>query len=1033
MKMEENWRTLGSHSDLIFNAMRDNITNAYGAIANNAKSSAEERLRAEQSMHDKIAVLNEQQFGKQVSIIDQIKSNWMGLSAIVYAFKQAFDWISTPFVEGFKAVETYNQSVASMAALVVTFTEKQKGAGLSDQWQEALKYSSAIVPVLENIAARTLLSGQQTTALANAFARSGVFLRENNAAQVEGFTRISNALPLMTQGQEIMRQINTEIRSVMTGANEQTSMMLTTLKSIDPQIESHLKTWREQGTVLENIGNLLVGFGPATALLENQWQAVKSTLDTTVTQILRGGMQFAYGEIINSIKQADVYLKDQKDLISGAMAVAWSAVSNAVGTVMGVLSGFGPILKDAGTAVGVIAYGWGGVLAVLKPVGEFLGTSISLTYELVKMIENAVVAGGALATGQLDVARVAWDEAKKNYSAVEVLSQKNRDILTDNIADSIAKYGLQTQAALDGAKKSYDGSAAFTAKKITDIGKAAAEIKKIEEKSAKELEESWAKYWADQDKQAADAQEYVGKEILKRLENEQKLTDQTAKELEKSWAIYRKNQADEEAMLWGVIGKTKLKAIEDDAKLSGQRIKAERDMYKDIRGYSTENYESALALIASQKAAYEKLKVDSVALDAWERNEKEKAFIAMGKSGDDFFNGISAGYLEMQRNAMTWGKAGYEIFNSFATNSYKTVSDVLFDGMTGQAKSFEEYWKSFSESLLRTLTDIIGKMIVQWGLYQAAAAIRLNTGAGTSFQNPFETGTGSGSGSGGIVSQGISLAGIASKGYTALSNWLGGGSSALATGEGAIESYGAAQAAADIAAYDAAATAAGEATIMSSSTAAGGSAAGGATAGASSAMAAAAPAAAAAIAAIVAAGFYDYYFGDSKPDFGTASSVEQQIADAKAYITYWQSQYDENPSDWEDNHDPFDSPVVKRDGLHNLKVNAENAVASGGSFQYGYEQIDATRAASILPLLEGYRTGLDYVPYDNFIAKLHKGERVQRAEENPFNGGSAGSGGNVTVQNHLYIDGKEIKILAERVVVERNRRGLGNSMTAVYA
>ena len=36
-----------------------------------------------------------------------------------------------------------------------------------------------------------------------------------------------------------------------------------------------------------------------------------------------------------------------------------------------------------------------------------------------------------------------------------------------------------------------------------------------------------------------------------------------------------------------------------------------------------------------------------------------------------------------------------------------------------------------------------------------------------------------------------------------------------------------------------------------------------------------------------------------------------------------------------------------------------------------------------------HRTGLDYVPYDGYIAELHKGERVQRADENPFNGGSS--------------------------------------------
>lgn len=305
-RLEKNFKNLQIKSDASYDLMRAQAVKSLEAIKNSSQSTANDIIRAEKAKADQLTRINEQQYGKQIGFMEKMKGGWVDLAAKVYLVRQAFgvaEWLASPFIMGLKAVDEYNQSVASLAAMVTTFGERQAGMSFADQWVDALAYSKAMIPILENIAAKTLLSGQETTALANAFARSGVFLDANNAKQVESFTRISNALPLMTQGQEIMRQINTEIRGLMTGASAATNMMLTTLKAIDPEIEKHLDTWRKEGTVLEHVGELLSGFGPATALLENNWQAVKTNIETIAMQSMRAMMGGSYTFLIDKAKE----------------------------------------------------------------------------------------------------------------------------------------------------------------------------------------------------------------------------------------------------------------------------------------------------------------------------------------------------------------------------------------------------------------------------------------------------------------------------------------------------------------------------------------------------------------------------------------------------------------------------------------------------------------------------------------------------------------------------------------------------------
>ena len=335
------WKTLGRESVAAINAQKSAARAAYQEIRNSSTSTYKDIAAARMALHTRLTALNRDMVGGHDASMAAMTRAVLRFYAAYYVASNAIRAMLTPLKAGVKVMDEFNTSVASMAAMVVTFAKRPAGMDLAGHFKEALKYSKELIPVLEDVAARTLMSGQETIALANAFARAGVFLNAANDAQMEGFARIANALPLMTRGQEIMKQINSEIRSVMMGTSPLNSMLLITLREIDTNLDSNIEKWRKTGTVIENVGRLLEGFGPATAILEMQWTAVKNAVDTTFNRILRKGMTEVYPEIIKQTKELNEWLKENGDTLSEIFSAAAEkavAVANALGAIAKVMA-----------------------------------------------------------------------------------------------------------------------------------------------------------------------------------------------------------------------------------------------------------------------------------------------------------------------------------------------------------------------------------------------------------------------------------------------------------------------------------------------------------------------------------------------------------------------------------------------------------------------------------------------------------------------------------------------------------------------
>jgi uncharacterized protein YihD (DUF1040 family) len=714
------WNNLGIKSQASIEAQKAAIISSFDAIKNSSVSTSDDIVRAEIAKNEKLKSLQNELYGHHKTLFEKIVGDHeasvagmmralLRLYAAYYVVSSAAQVIVQPFVKGFQAVEEYNQSVASMAAMVMTFAEKQKEVSMADQWRDALKYSTAIVPVLENIAAKTLLSGQETTALANAFARSGVFLDATNQRQIESFTMISNALPLMTQGQEIMRQINTEIRSLMTGSNAASSMLLTTLKSIDPEIKEHLKTWREQGTVLENIGDLLVGFGPATSLLENQWEAVKSTLDTTATQTLRGGMTSAYQDIIKSAQDLNKISEDQKETIQKGIHGGWLTIKGILEIIWQVARPFVPYLKDAWDIISLISKGLGLIAyAVLPPIIERVSdivtsftTASNILADFGKILFNVVTfrptalkeavadlkadivnagknMGHAFSSGLIDEVTKRADEFDKAFNA-SVTPDKPPKAGVSLVEDAKKEAAIQNQVLQSLAKQ-------YTETYNTAIKAAESVAKKQQEAGQYELTTIDELYNAKQ--KALNNWYYSEVNVIERQIRDERIKNQKLETLHAEYL--KKSQEHENKRDTSIIAFNK------------KHIEIEADLYKTINQYSDESVEAEIARIELKYRQAARWTDNEILLEQAKAEEIRRVYSKIDKARLDYY-----------QKTEVYASDSAEVIGKLAQDEYDQALKVT-DNILVAEKAKRDFIIESNSEMARSTGDMLQTMSASW-------------------------------------------------------------------------------------------------------------------------------------------------------------------------------------------------------------------------------------------------------------------------------------------------------------------------------
>ncbi|MFA7287327.1 MAG: phage tail tape measure C-terminal domain-containing protein [Melioribacteraceae bacterium] len=356
-------------------------------------------------------------------------------SAALTIFYGSMRAIRAEFMAGLAAVEDYELKVASMSAFLTTFSKNLTKTNASEVYRQSNAEAQKLVQTMEILDARTIASGKDLTTMAEQFIKGGIKIDTQNKAAMDGFVNIANALKLLTKGQNQEIQMRQEIRALSQGQVRDQNILVQTLKGIDPQIKEHIKLWKQQGTVLENVGILLKGFGPAAKDLGNTWAVVGSTMETIHNRVLRDAFRPTYESLIESAKAWNAMLMN----VDGTLTNFAKTLSFVIGFISKFVENFVTmvaIITPIAAIVGLIAAAFG--------VLNFAISALTIT-----MLANPLTAGLVVVTMAL-TAKTVYDLAKSQDS----LNDKTKELTNST-------YGLNQEINKTGSSSKNNGLLAF--------------------------------------------------------------------------------------------------------------------------------------------------------------------------------------------------------------------------------------------------------------------------------------------------------------------------------------------------------------------------------------------------------------------------------------------------------------------------------------------------------------------------------------------------------------------------------------------
>ncbi len=152
------------------------------------------------------------------------------------------------------------------------------------------------------LSAKTPLTAEQLQKMLLTFETRGQYV--DLTKQTDAVIAIANAIYTLTRGQRLNIQITQEVRGILGDSTKQSSTLYKLLRMIEPEIDTLLEKWRQQGTIIANVGKLLYGYSLAGKDIQNTFSGLITTTKTFLSLLTRESFADFYTKITAGIKDA---------------------------------------------------------------------------------------------------------------------------------------------------------------------------------------------------------------------------------------------------------------------------------------------------------------------------------------------------------------------------------------------------------------------------------------------------------------------------------------------------------------------------------------------------------------------------------------------------------------------------------------------------------------------------------------------------------------------------------------------------------